>query len=80
MFNFFNSNVFIEIGEAIGNLGRKVFRRRTHADELDEAFRRHLQSPLSIEMLDRKEALRKPEDIVIEGVFRVVDEEEEETR
>jgi len=77
MFNIFNSNVFIEIGEAIGNLGKKVFRRRTHADELDEAFRRHLQSPISLKMPDRKEALSKPEEIVIEGAFRVIDEEEE---
>ena len=77
MFNIFNSNVFIEIGEAIGNLGRRVFKRRTHADELDEAFRRHLQSPLSLDMPDRTEVLCKPGDIVIEGVFRVIDEEEE---
>ena len=76
MFNIFNSNVFIEIGEAIGNLGRRVFKRRTHADELDEAFRRHLQSPLSLDMPDRTEVLCKPGDIVIEGVFRVIDEEE----
>ena len=77
MFNIFNSNVFIEIGEAIGNLGRRVLKRRTQADELDEAFRRHLQSPISLEIPDRDEALRTPEDIVIEGVFRVIDEEEE---
>jgi len=76
MFNIFNSNVFIEIGEAIGNLGRKVFKRRTHADELDEAFRRHLQSPISLDMPSRTEAPSKPGDIVIEGVFRVVEEEE----
>ena len=76
MFNIFNSNVLIEIGEAIGNLGSKVFRRRTHADELDEAFRRHLQSPISLEMPEREDALRKPESIVIEGRFRVIDEEE----
>ena len=77
MFNIFNSNVLIEIGEAIGNLGKKVFKRRTHADELDEAFRRHLQSPISLDMPDRTEALCKPGEIVIEGVFRVIDEEEE---
>ena len=77
MFNIFKSNVFIEIGEAIGNLGRKVLRRRTHADDLDEAFRRHLASPLSLKMPDRTEVPRKPGGIVIEGVFRVIDEEEE---
>ena len=77
MFKIFNSNVFIEIGEAIGNLGRKVFQRRTHADELDEAFRRHLQSPFSLQMPDREEVPCKPGEIVIEGVFRVIDEEEE---
>ena len=76
MVNIFNSNVFVEIGEAIGSLGKKILGRRTHADELDEAFRRHLLSPISLEMPDRAEAPCKPGDIVIEGVFRVINEEE----
>ena len=78
MFNFFNSNVFIEIGEAIGNVGRRLFSRRSHADEMDESFRRHLQSPLHFQLPDRTEAPRKPGGIVIEGVFREITDEEEQ--
>lgn len=43
MFNIFNSSVFIEIGEAIGNVGRKAFRRkRGDAELVDKIFRRRL--------------------------------------
>lgn len=78
MFNIFNSNVIVEIGEAIGNIKRKLFPRRSHADELDEAFRHHLQDPYPIILSDKNEGVSKPGDIVIEGVFRVIEKEEEE--
>ena len=77
MFNFFNSNVFIEIGEAIGNIGRRLRPRPTHADQLDEAFRRYLQSPIHLNLPDREQESRAPGETVIEGVFRVIEEEEQ---
>ena len=76
MFNIFNSNVLIEIGEAIGNVRKKLFQRRSHAEELDKSFRRHLLEPLPIKLPDISEQTSKPGDDVIEGVYRVVEEEE----
>lgn len=80
MVNNFNANVFSELGEAIGNIKRKLFPRRNYSDELDAAFRRHLQDPLPIRLTDITEEICKPGDVVIEGVFRVIeiDEKEEE--
>ena len=47
MFNIFNSNVFIEIGEAIGNVGRKArsrLKRRSNPELVDRASRRQLKA------------------------------------
>ena len=77
MFNIFNSNVFIESGEAVGNVKRRLFPRRTHADQMEESFRRYLQSPIHLNLPDREETTGSAGDIVIEGVFTVVEEEEE---
>ena len=76
MFNFFNSNVLIEIGEAIGNVGKKIRRRRGHADEMEASFRRYLAAPLELHPPCPGERPRAPEGIVIEASFRVLDEEE----
>ena len=76
MFNIFNSNVFIEIGEAIGNVGKRLFPRRSHAEALDEAFRRNLRDPLPLHLTDQAGDSAKPSEIVIEGNYRVIDEEE----
>jgi hypothetical protein len=73
----FNSNVFSELGEAIGNIKRKFFPRRTYADDLDASFRRHLLDPYPIILPDKNEEPRKTDVIVIEGVFRGLDKEEE---
>jgi hypothetical protein len=79
MFNIFNSNVFVEIGEAIGNVGKRLLSRGSHAETLDQAFRRALQDPLPLHLRLPNQAEKpvKPEEIVIEGSFRVLDEEEE---
>lgn len=77
MFNIFNSNVFVEIGEAIGNVGKKLSRRRSHADELEASFRRHLAAPLELHLPAPGADPPAPGDIVIEATFRVMDEEEE---
>ena len=76
MFNIFNSNVFVEIGEAIGNVSRRLLRRPSHAQTLDEAFRRHLGDPLPLHLTERAGEPRRPNDNVIEGTFRIIDEEE----
>lgn len=78
MFNIFNSNVFVEIGEAIGNVSKRLFPHRSQADALDQAFRRHMQDPLSLHLPDEAGQPIKPSEIVIEGSFRVLDEEEEQ--
>ncbi len=80
MFNIFNSNVFIEVGEAIGNVGRRLLGRRSHAEQMDAAYRQHLQEPLHITLPDCDHKLRRPEGLVIEGVCRVISEEEEVDR
>ena len=76
MFNIFNSNVFVEIGEAIGNVGKKFLRRRSHADEMEESFRRHLAAPLEVHLPAPGETPPGPRGIVIDATFRVIDEEE----
>jgi len=78
VFNIFNSNVLIELGEAIGNVRKKLFQCRSHAEELDKSFRRHLLDPLPINLPDINEQISKPDDDVIEGVYRVIEEEEDE--
>ena len=43
MVNIFNSHVLNEVGEAIGDVGNKVFNpRRARAELVDEIFRRRL--------------------------------------
>jgi hypothetical protein len=76
MFNIFNSNVFAEIGEAIGDVGKRLFRRRSQAEALDEAFRRHLQDPLPLHLPDKAERPAKPDESVIEGTYRIIEKEE----
>jgi hypothetical protein len=76
MFNIFNSNVFVEIGEAIGNVGQRLFPRPYRARAMDEAFRRYLLDPLPLSVSNQPQRPVKPEEIVIEGSFRCLDEED----
>lgn len=77
MFKFFNSNVLINIGEAIGNIGSAVFKKpKRNAEIVDQAFKKMLASgslpPLRLgENDDRVEA-----DNVIDATFRVLGEED----
>jgi hypothetical protein len=50
MFNIFNSNVFVEIGEAIGNIRNKARRHHSVAELVDQAFRGRLKNVGSIEV------------------------------
>ena len=79
MFNIFNSRVFVEIGEAIGNVGRRLFAGGSHAETLDEAFKRALRNPLPMHLQppDKSVGPARPDEFVIESSFRVLDQEEE---
>ncbi len=77
MFNIFNSSVFVEIGEAIGNVGKAVFGRKSaHVELVDQAFRRRLER---IEQLEfpRQGQRAKPHSDVVEASFREVSSEQE---
>ena len=65
MFNIFNSQVFFEIGEVIGNVDEVVRPRRSYADDIDQAFRRRLSEaePLIIPILAAEP--REPAEVVI---------------
>ena len=82
MFNIFNSNVFIEIGEAIGNVGRKARRRlkrRSQPEMVDCAFRRQLKA-CRFELPDEPGMYVEPADEdVIDVEFRVLSDGEVET-
>jgi hypothetical protein len=74
MFNIFNSNVFVEIGEAIGNLGRKV-RRRSNPELVDRLFRKRL-AQTSVELPIAPGRFAEPEGDVIDVEYRILDDEE----
>ena len=82
VFNIFNSNVFIEIGEAIGNVGRtarKKLKRRSNPELVDRAFRRQLKA-CKFELPDEPGMYVEPdEEDVIDVEFRVLNDEEVET-
>ena len=74
MFNIFNSNVFVEIGEAIGNVGRKALRRKLSNPQLvDEAFRRRLERAPEVEIPLTSGPVVEPDDDVIDVEYRVLD-------
>ena len=60
MFNIFNSNVFVEIGEAIGNIRNKALRHRSAAELVDQAFRRRLKERESLEIPILEQPLAYP--------------------
>lgn len=80
MFNIFNSSVLIEIGEAIGNIGKRLRRHSSHAEALDEAYHSYMQNPIRLHLPDKAGNPVKPSDNVIEGTFRVIDEEDDELK
>jgi hypothetical protein len=70
----FGSTVLQEAGEAIGNVGRRVFRRRRR-DVGEQALARWMaQVPLP--QVSRSEAPRTtPDEGVIEATYQVIDDE-----
>ena len=73
-FNIFNSTVFVEIGEAIGNVRRRL-QRRSHPRLVDREFRRRLKD-LSFQLPPAPGPLVKPQGEVIEADYRFLDDEE----
>ena len=77
MFNIWNSNVFVEIGEAVGNVAsRALGRRGGHPDLVEKLFRRHLQESQVLDLPLLAQSREKPSEEVIEGSFRALAEEE----
>ena len=79
MFNFFNSNVWIEIGEAIGNVGSKALsavRRHDNATLVETALRRRRKA-CRFEVPGGPGPFGAPDEgDVIDVEFRVLDPEE----
>jgi len=79
MFKFFNSDVFVEIGEAIGNVSERVFPHRSAVDSVERAFRRRLNEadPMDIPVLD--EPRQYPRAEILDIPFVVLESDEKET-
>ena len=78
MFNIFDSNVFIEIGEAIGDAGGRLLRpRRKTAELVDEMFRRRLTAARSIQLAPPRGAADSDDD-VIDVPYQVLSFDEED--
>ena len=73
-FSIFFSNVSVEIGEAIGNMRRKL-KRRSHPRLVDQEFRRRLKE-LSLELPPAPGPLVEPQGEVIEADYRFLEDEE----
>ena len=72
MFNVFNSNVFVEMSEAIGSVKRKAFGKRAHPDIVDRAFRKWLTQSPCLKLPPRDEGLHYPDGMTIDASFRVL--------
>lgn len=77
----FGARVFCEAGEAIGNVGRRLLRRRrTRALEAEQALQRWLRAVPAPVIPPTREAKPAPkEGPVIEGTYRVIHDDEEGT-
>ena len=72
--SIFFSNVSVEIGEAIGNVRRKL-KRRSHPGLVDREFRKRLKE-LSFELPQTPGPLIEPQGEVIEANYRFLEDEE----
>ena len=73
MFNIFNSNVFIEIGEAIGTAGKVILRKNKNPGIVDEMFRKRLQE-LTLKLPLQGGRFGRPD--TIDAEFRILSDEE----
>ena len=74
--NFFNSNVFFEIGEVIGNVGKRI-KRRSNPDLVDRIFRKRL-AQISVELPLEPGRFKEPDGDTIDAEYRILDESEGE--
>ena len=75
MFNISRSNVFIEIGQAIGNVGGELLRRgKSQADLVDGILKRRLSEASLLVPPSADEVLVDAEEEVIDAVYRVLTE------
>jgi hypothetical protein len=70
------TNVFSEIGEAIGNIGKRVD-RRSHSEFVDELFRKRL-ARATVQLPEEPGRFSEPEGEVIDVEYRVLDDSDEE--
>lgn len=79
MFNIFNSNVLIEVGEKIGDVGGNFFRpKRTQAELVDEIFHRRLETAQNIRLLPSADFV-EGDDEYIDVSYRVLGPGDERT-
>ena len=75
MFNISRSNVFIEIGQAIGNVGEGLLRRGKSRGELvNSILKRRLSEASLLAAPSSDEELVDGEEEVIDAVYRVLTE------
>lgn len=72
--DLFNANVLQEAGEAIGGVGRRLFRRRKRARYAEETLRRWLDRIAVPEIPPASRGSRQAPDEVVETTWRVIDE------
>jgi hypothetical protein len=79
MDNAGGGDALYEFGEAIGNVGRRLLRRRSKRGEAEQALRRWLKIVPAPVIPPTRPAQRRAEGEVIDVTWRVVEAEEGET-
>ncbi|MBC7238494.1 MAG: hypothetical protein H5T71_00120 [Chloroflexi bacterium] len=77
MFNIFNSHVFIEIGQAIGNVGGKLF-GHGRAEMVESILKRRLREASALSLPELSEPVSRPQEEAIEASYRILAEKEEQ--
>jgi len=74
MHSVFSSNVFSEIGEAIGNIGKRAD-KHSHPDLVDELFHKRL-ARANVQLPEEPGHFGEPEGDVIDVEYRILDDGE----
>jgi hypothetical protein len=64
-----------EFGEAIGNVGRRVLRRRNRGREAEQSLQRWLKVVPAPVIPPTRPGQSQPDEDVIDAVYRIVDDE-----
>ena len=70
------SNVFSEIGEAIGNIGKRA-NKHSHPELVDELFHKRL-ARTTVQFPEEPGRFGEPEGEVIDVEYRILDDDDEE--